>query len=126
MGGFRSYLRILQASQGVKREEVIKTNLVKTVTTCHLSHLSGAVWSFLLAEKEMIQETVLTAFYYQIKILSWTPRSSHNTTQDHITGSCQSIITQDHIREKIKNTKKKWELLLALKNRMMRLFFSIV
>ena len=43
MGGFRSYLRILQASQGVKREEVIKTNLVKTVTTCHLSHLSGAV-----------------------------------------------------------------------------------
>ena len=117
---------VLRYREWSECSEVIKTNLVKTVTTCHLSHLSGAVWSFLLAEKEMIQETVLTAFYYQIKILSWTPRSSHNISQDHITGSCQSIITQDHIKEKRKNTKKKWEILLALKNRMMRLFFSIV
>ena len=96
MGGFRYYLRILEALEGVRREEVIKTNLVKTVTTCHLSHLSGALWSFLLAEKEMIQETVLTAFYYQIKILSWTPRSEHDA------GSCHRIITQDHIMEKRK------------------------
>ena len=45
-----------------------------------------------MAEKEMIQETVLTAFYYQIEILSWTQRSS----QDHITGSYQRIMSEDH------------------------------